>query len=97
MVQGSNRSKDARNVTFKKRIGLTPYQAMYGEKKEGHLRLPSIRMQSLDFPRQSTPRERKAHFKGKGSWLCWICTKHEHVGILGPGGQETYDNESSKV
>ena len=26
--------KDARNVTFKERIKLTPYQAMYGEKKD---------------------------------------------------------------
>jgi hypothetical protein len=26
--------KDARNVTFKERIGMTPYQAMYGEKKD---------------------------------------------------------------
>ena len=26
--------KDARNVTFKERIGMTPYQVMYGEKKD---------------------------------------------------------------
>ena len=26
--------KDARNVTFKERIGMSPYQAMYGEKKD---------------------------------------------------------------
>ena len=26
--------KDARNVTFNERIGMTPYQAMYGEKKD---------------------------------------------------------------
>ncbi len=26
--------KDARKVAFKVRIGMTPYQAMYGEKKE---------------------------------------------------------------
>ena len=26
--------KDARNVTFKERIKMTPYQAMYGEKKD---------------------------------------------------------------
>ena len=26
--------KDARNVTYKERIGMSPYQAMYGEKKD---------------------------------------------------------------
>ena len=26
--------KDARNVTFKERIGMTPHQAMYGEKRD---------------------------------------------------------------
>ncbi len=26
--------KDARNFTFKERIVMTPYQAMYGEKKD---------------------------------------------------------------
>ena len=26
--------KDASNVTFKERIGMTPHQAMYGEKKD---------------------------------------------------------------
>ena len=26
--------KDARNVTFKERISMTPHQAMYGEKKD---------------------------------------------------------------
>ena len=31
--KAANSGKDARNVTFKERIGMSPYQAMYGEKK----------------------------------------------------------------
>ncbi len=26
--------KEARNVTFKERMGMTPYQVIYGEKKD---------------------------------------------------------------
>ena len=32
--KAANAGKDARNVTFKERIGMSRYQAMYGEKKD---------------------------------------------------------------
>ena len=32
--KAANAGKDARNVTYKERIGMSPYQAMYGEKKD---------------------------------------------------------------
>ncbi len=37
---------DARNATFKAKIGTTPHHLMYGQKKD-FFRLPSVRMQSL--------------------------------------------------
>ena len=61
--------KDTRNVTFKERIGMSPYQAMYGEKKDVsgfrafgcRARFQSIRLQGLGISRQASSRERKAH------------------------------------
>ena len=32
--KAANAGKDARNVTYKERIRMSPYQAMYGEKKD---------------------------------------------------------------
>ncbi len=48
--------------------------------EERIIRLPSIQMQSLGLPRQATPRERKAHAKGKGNSRCWIHTKYDSGG-----------------
>ena len=31
--KAANAGKDARNVTYKEHIGMSPYQAMYGEKR----------------------------------------------------------------
>ena len=34
LVKAAKAGNDARNVTFEERIGMLPYQAMYGEKKD---------------------------------------------------------------
>ena len=34
MFKAANAGKDAQNVTYRDRIGMSPYQAMYGEKKD---------------------------------------------------------------
>ncbi len=32
--KAASAGKDARNITFKERIGMTPHQAMYGDKRD---------------------------------------------------------------
>ncbi len=34
LFRAATAGKDPSNVTFKERIGMTPYQAMFGEKKD---------------------------------------------------------------
>ncbi len=91
-LRAATASKDASNVpvTFKERIGLTPYQAMYVEKKDAS-DYRAFRCKAWVYLEQATPRERKAHAEGKRSSLCWICSKHEHGGILSSRDQENND------
>ncbi len=58
---------DASNVTFKKSIRMTPYRAMYGEKKDvsEHLALGCRTWIKLDLPRQAVLIKGKAHANGK--------------------------------
>jgi hypothetical protein len=41
--------KDACNVTYKQRLGSTPYTCMYGA-SQGYFKIPRIRMQGLGPP-----------------------------------------------
>ena len=63
--------KDARNVTYKERIGMSPYQAMYGEKKR-RFGFQGIRLQGLGISRQAAPTEGKAHAESQRGNICWI-------------------------
>ena len=48
--------KDASNVTYKQRLGSTPYTCMYGDVKR--VKIPRIRMQSLGIPQLGKEGER---------------------------------------
>ena len=59
--------KDARNVTFKERVRMTPYQAMYGEKKDVQISEHSVAglgyiQTSSTERRESTRREPKRQY-----------------------------------
>ncbi len=78
--KAASAGKDARNVTFKERVGMPPYQVMYGEKRDVS-RFQSIRLQSLGIFRQArkrkhTPRAKVAIFVGFGgnmsAFAIWI-------------------------
>jgi hypothetical protein len=74
--------KDARNFTFKERIGMTPYQVMHGEKKDvSNFRAFGCRAWVyLDKQRREkgkhTPRAKKAVYVGfvpnMNSWAFWV-------------------------
>ena len=91
--------KDARNVTFKERIGMTPHQAMHGEKKHvSDYRVFGCRAYVYEEKQRRangkhTPRAKEAIYVGFVPKL----TDHECVGILDPGRQENQDNEPSQV
>ncbi len=91
--------KDARNETFKERIGMKPYQAMYAIVwwRERWFRIPSFRMQSVRIPRKAIPRERKYTPKAKEAVYVGLVPNMSLWGILDPGGPENNCIESSKV
>ena len=74
--------KDARNVTFKERIGMTPHQAMYGEKKDvsGYRAFGCRAWVYEDKQRREngkhTPRAKEAIYVGfvpnMSAWAFWI-------------------------
>ncbi len=82
-IRAATAGEDARYVIFKERVGMTPYQAMYGEQKDV-LDYQAFGCRAWVYLDKPTPRERKAHAEGKGSRIYWIRSKDERVGILGP-------------
>ena len=73
--------KDARNVTYTERIGMSPYQAMHG------LQIQGIRLQGLGISRQAAPRKGKAHAESQRGNFRWVQRQHERVGILNSGSE----------
>ncbi len=74
--------KDASNVTFKERIGMTPYHAMYGDKKgDSDYRAFGCRAWvNLDKQRREkemhTPKAKEAVYVGflpnMSAWAFWV-------------------------
>jgi len=87
--KAASAGKDARNVTFKERMGMAQHRAMYGEKRAREKREVSDfrafccrAWVYLDKQRQEkgkhTPRAKRGD-------ISWFCQQHERVGILDSG------------
>ncbi len=94
--RASTAGKDASNVTFKERIGMTQYQAMYGEKKDisNYLAFGCRAWVYLDKQHREkgkhTPRAKEAVYVGfVPNMSAWAFRVQED--------KKNYDNKLSKV
>ena len=81
--------KDARNVTYKERIGMSSYQAMYGEKKAVS-RFRAFGCRAWVYLDKQRREKEEAHAESQGGYLRRVHRQHERVGILHSRGSENH-------